>query len=128
MLSLKKLFRKFKLSKYVNRRRKTISDKSAQERMGDREIFCAVKRESFVNNILDVTNNTATSSQSSLKDLIEIAELEMLLEKNNLLNNYKNVDSLSEDSSYESGSDYEEMLFNSMQNNSLYMTMTFQSK
>jgi len=128
MLSLKKLFRKFKLSKYVNRRRKTISDKSAQERMGDREIFCAVKRESFVNNILDVTNNTATSSQSSLKDLIEIAEMEMLLEKNNLLNNYKNVDSLSEDSSYESGSDYEEMLFNSMQNNSLYMTMTFQSK
>jgi len=112
----------------VNRRRKTISDKSAQERMGDREIFCAVKRESFVNNILDVTNNTATSSQSSLKDLIEIAEMEMLLEKNNLLNNYKNVDSLSEDSSYESGSDYEEMLFNSMQNNSLYMTMTFQSK
>ena len=128
MLSLKKLFRKFKLSKYVNRRRKTISDKSAQERMGDREIFCAVKRESFVNNILDVTNNTATSSQSSLKDLIEIAEMEMLLEKNNLLNNYKNVDSLSEDSSYESGSDYEEMLFNSIQNNSLYMTMTFQSK
>ena len=128
MLSLKKLFRKFKLSKYVNRRRKTISDKSAQERMGDREIFCAVKRESFVNNILDVTNNTATSSQSSLKDLIEIAEMEMLLEKNNLLNNYKNVDSFSEDSSYESGSDYEEMLFNSMQNNSLYMTMTFQSK
>ena len=128
MLSLKKLFRKFKLSKYVNRRRKTISDKSAQERMGDREIFCAVKRESFVNNILDVTNNTATSSQSSLKDLIEIAEMEMFLEKNNLLNNYKNVDSLSEDSSYESGSDYEEMLFNSMQNNSLYMTMTFQSK
>ena len=128
MLSLKKLFRKFKLSKYVNRRRKTISDKSAQERMGDREIFCAVKRESFVNNILDVTNNTATSSQSSLKDLIEIAEMEMLLEKNNLLNNYKNVDSLSEDSYYESGSDYEEMLFNSMQNNSLYMTMTFQSK
>jgi len=81
MLSLKKLFRKFKLSKYVNRRRKTISDKSAQERMGDREIFCAVKRESFVNNILDVTNNTATSSQSSLKDLIEIAEMEMFLEK-----------------------------------------------
>ena len=131
MLSYKKLFRKFKLSKYINRRRKIISGKSEQE-TGDTEHSntYAGRKESFDNmNVLNVSINTATSSQSSLKDLIEIAEMEMLQEKNDLFidDHCEYEDAVSkEELSYESSYDYEEMRFNSTQNNSLYMTMTFQ--
>ena len=117
---LKKLriFRKSSLKS----RHKTISDKSTK--FVDRNIsYCEENEEkNFISSgKLDETH--ATTSQSSLKDLIAIAEMEIKHEKQLAASEI--------DSCYSSSSDddedlYEEMNFNHPGNQSdLYMSMVF---
>ena len=118
------LLRKFKLLRIFQRKQKTISDKSSQK-CKDANISCSNDEESS-SKVHEVT--IATSSQSSLKDLIAMAEQEILSEKIHLSTPTILVED--SDSCYNSGSDseedlYEEMNFNRTQISDLYMSMNF---
>ena len=105
-------------------RHKTISDKSTK--FVDKKIsYCEENEDKFLISSGKLDETHATTSQSSLKDLIAIAEMEM--------KNEKHLAASDIDSCYNSSSEdedvedlYEEMNFNFPGNQSdLYMSMVF---
>ena len=116
---LKKL-RIFRKSSLTKQQHKIINDKSrnlidTSDRSEDEKYF-------IISGKLD--ESYATTSQTSLKDLIAIAEMEIKNEKHLLASDI--------DSCYNSGTEdediedlYEEMNFNSNNQSDLYMSMVF---
>ena len=101
--------------------------------MGKQEVTCEGNQEDEIREtragiriLPEDHSHQPSSSQTSLQDLIAIAQKEIFSEKHEE-DAYLEFDS---DSCYSSGTEsddiYEDMAFNNFSNNDLYMTMVFQ--
>ena len=100
------------------RNRQIISDKSTNTSC------CDGTEENYFNKSGKLDESQATTSQTSLKDLIAIAEMEIMNEKNLAPSD---IDSCYNSSTEEEDLEdlYEEMNFNSNDQSDLYMSMVF---